>query len=49
VTDKSGKEPRIVRSEEISEEERERLIAETLQATEAMTDDDIDTRDHRLV
>jgi len=38
-------EKQLVRSESLTKKERERQIEETLRATEAMTDDDIDLSD----
>jgi uncharacterized protein (DUF4415 family) len=44
-SESSLQEERIVRSDEISNEDDERMLAETLQAMDAMSDEDIDYSD----
>jgi len=45
MSESSLHEERLVRSDEISKEERERRIAESFKRLDAMTDDDIDFSD----
>jgi len=45
LSDSSLRERQLVRSDELTSEEREQQIEETLRATEGMTDEDIDVSD----